>query len=126
VVYREIAEQEELDSDGNLVIKTVPRLVKHMVFNLECCDKVEDPKAKNGSTFSASKSDSYNFMKSSDQSQGESANDTITQKQRLFLIKLIESRYEDERTKAGLLNRINQLSKVEAKQTISRMLQEAR
>jgi hypothetical protein len=50
----------------------------------------------------------------------------ITQKQRLYLIRLIESKYSDERTKAGLLNKVNELSKIEAKQAIARMLEEAR
>gem|GEM_PF-5896541 len=103
MIYKEIVEQEELDQEGNLVVKNVPRLVKHVVFNLEACDKVKDITSESGSTFTGKHSNSYNFMKSDNQSQG----DSITTKQKLFLIKLIESRYEDERTKAGLLNKIN-------------------
>lgn len=45
-----------------------------------------------------------------------------TAKQRGFLIKLVEERYEDEATRASLYMRIDQLSKQEATKAISDML----
>ena len=75
--------------------------------------------------YSGNQQSKYNFTKSADQNQQNVYSSQITQKQRLFLIKLIESKYQDERTRAGLLNRINTLSKSEAKSAIQKMLSEA-
>ncbi|MFA5747541.1 MAG: ArdC-like ssDNA-binding domain-containing protein [Candidatus Absconditabacterales bacterium] len=128
VVYSEPIEQEDLDSDGNLVIKHVPRLVKHIVFNLEQLDSIPNQNSVDLPALNSTEvRGGYNFIKTSYQNQDKVYGDgMITQKQRLYLIRLIESKYSDERTKAGLLNKVNELSKIEAKQAIARMLEEAR
>ncbi|MBP9780275.1 hypothetical protein KBD33_06715, partial [Candidatus Gracilibacteria bacterium] len=46
----------------------------------------------------------------------------MTVKQKNYLIKLIEVRYQDESTRATLFNRLNSLTKIEARDAIGKML----
>jgi len=114
VVHTEPVEESDTDDDGNVSRKIAARITKHVLFNVEQVDKPVDPKQQEwNTTYTGNQQDIY-------------GDNMITQKQRLFLIRLIEQKYEDERTKANLLNRLDDLSKIEAKQVIQKMLAEAR
>jgi hypothetical protein len=55
----------------------------------------------------------------------ETANDdTITWKQKHLLIKLVESKYQDEQTRNALYKKIDSLSKAEARETIRLLIEE--
>lgn len=110
VVHTEPVEESDTDDDGNVSRKIATRVTKHVLFNVAQVDKSLQE---------------WNNMYTGKQ-QNIYGDNMITQKQRLFIIKLVEQQYQDERTKANLLNRINDLSKVEAKQVIQKMLAEAR
>ncbi len=126
VVYSEPIKKEEMDEQGKLTITSIPYIKTHVVFNLDQVEKVSSPAQQDwNNMYSGNQQSKYNFTKSADQNQQNVYSSQITQKQRLFLIKLIESKYQDERTRAGLLNRINTLSKSEAKSAIQKMLSEA-
>jgi hypothetical protein len=113
VIHTEPVEESEMDEEGNMVSKIAPRVTKHILFNVTQVDKESSTKQQQwNTTYTGNPQNIYG--------------DQITQKQRLFLIRLIEQKYNDERTKANLLNRVNDLSKVEAKQVIQKMLAEGR
>lgn len=113
VIYAEPIAREEIDTNGNKTIKSIPYLKKHIVFNVDQVDMTSVPNKQEWNiTYPRKQQDAY-------------ANDMITQKQRLYLIKLIESKYDDERTKCWLLNRVNELSRTEAKLAIQKMLAES-
>ena len=51
------------------------------------------------------------------------SSEPITSKQKLYLIKLIEERYDDEHTRNDLYTRMTQLSKSEAQKVIKNFLE---
>ena len=53
-----------------------------------------------------------------------STHDELTQKQRTFLIRLVESKYEDEQTRNALYKKIDTLTKQEARETIRWLIDE--
>ena len=113
VIYAEPIAREDVDSNGKVSVKSIPYLKKHIVFNVDQVDKVSNPKPQMwNTTYMGNQQNNY-------------TDNMITQKQRLYLIKLIETKYEDERVKSWLLNRINELSRSDAKQAIKRMLAES-
>lgn len=113
VIYAEPIAREEIDTNGNKTVKTIPYLKKHIVFNVEQVDMTSVPSKQEWNiTYPCKQQEVY-------------ADGMITQKQRLYLIKLIESKYDDERTKCWLLNRVNELSRTEAKIAIQKMLAES-
>lgn len=69
----------------------------------------------------------YSYAEKDSQSNVQKQEEFIplTAKQRNFLIQLVEERYEDEATRASLYTRIEQLSKQEATQAITDMLNNA-
>ena len=78
----------------------------------------EDTKtiSKNTSSNATTNLNNYN--------NSNTSNDHITNKQKTYLIKLVESKYQDEHTRNSLYKRIDTLNKVQAGDTIKQLLEE--
>jgi len=108
VTYKEFIPVNETDSQDNIIsTKQVPYVVHHTVFNLDQCTKEDE------CTLPA-------FDKA--QKTFEHRSKLISNKQKEFLTKLIQSKYKDKYKQETQLQKLPELTKAQANNHIKELL----